>query len=224
MGLEKAQIIIENGTKAGQKIPVLFNPEEYTLNKDNNFAAQAVPGLSGPLIQFVNGNLSTLEMELFFDTWDSPSVAKADVRILTNQVVSLMELDSKLHAPPILTFSWGSLSFLCVLARASQKFIMFADTGKPVRARVNVTFHKYTDPEREAKETNRQTSDFTKLHVVRLGDTLSGIAGFVYDNPRMWRPIAIQNRIADPRDLSPGMALQVPSLPYTDPESGEVVT
>ena len=51
----------------------MFNPEEYTLNKDNNFASQAVPGLSGPLLQFVHGNMRTLEMELFFDTYLSHS-------------------------------------------------------------------------------------------------------------------------------------------------------
>ena len=42
---------------------LLFNPEEYTLNKDNNFASQAIPGLTGPLLQFVHGNMRTLEME-----------------------------------------------------------------------------------------------------------------------------------------------------------------
>lgn len=48
----------------------MFNPEEYTINKDNNFAAQNVPGLSGPILQFVHGNMRTLEMELFFDTYE----------------------------------------------------------------------------------------------------------------------------------------------------------
>ena len=40
MPLEKAQILVE---KTDEKIPVMFNPEEYSLNKDNNFASQAVP-------------------------------------------------------------------------------------------------------------------------------------------------------------------------------------
>ena len=40
MAFEKAQIFVE---KTGDKIHVMFNPEEYSLNKDNNFASQAVP-------------------------------------------------------------------------------------------------------------------------------------------------------------------------------------
>ena len=50
---------------------MLYNPEEYTVSKDNNFAVQGVPGLGSPIVQFVNGNQRTLEVELFFDTWDT---------------------------------------------------------------------------------------------------------------------------------------------------------
>jgi len=83
MALVKAQITLEH---TGEKFNVFFNPEEYTINKDNNFASQAIPGLSGPLLQFVNGNMRTLEMELFFDTYDTPDANKRDVRELTNKI------------------------------------------------------------------------------------------------------------------------------------------
>ena len=33
MALERARITVEH---TGQVIPVMFNPEEYSLNKDNN--------------------------------------------------------------------------------------------------------------------------------------------------------------------------------------------
>jgi hypothetical protein len=220
MALVKAQILVEH---TGEKINVLFNPEEYTINKDNNFASQAIPGLSGPLLQFVHGNMRTLEMELFFDTYDTPSVAKADVRELTNKVTGLLTINSDLHAPPVLQVSWASLNFRCVLARVSQKFIMFADDGTPVRARLNVAFNEFLDAEREARELNRQTADFSKVHVVSLGETLSLIAAKVYDNPLMWRPIAVANEINDPRSIEIGQSLLIPSLPFNDPETGEVI-
>jgi hypothetical protein len=220
MALVKAQILVEH---TGEKINVLFNPEEYTINKDNNFASQAIPGLSGPLLQFVHGNMRTLEMELFFDTYDTPSATKTDVRELTNKVTGLLTINSDLHAPPVLQVSWASLNFRCVLARVSQKFIMFADDGTPVRARLNVTFNEFIDAEREARELNRQTADFSKVHVVSLGETLSVIAAKVYDNPLMWRPIAVANEIDDPRSIEIGQSLLIPSLPFNDPETGEVI-
>lgn len=220
MGLVKAQITVE---QTGERIEVLFNPEEYTINKDNNFASQAIPGLSGPLLQFVHGNLRTLEMELFFDTYDTPDASKRDVRALTNRITGLLTINSDLHAPPVLQIAWASLQFRGVLARAGQKFIMFADDGTPVRARLNVTFNEFIDAEREAREINRQTADFSKVYVVSQGETLSGIAAKVYDSPLVWRPIAVANGLDDPRSIETGQSLLIPALPFTDPESGEVV-
>jgi hypothetical protein len=220
MALAKLQVTVEH---TGETFFLPFNPEEYTLNQDNAFASQAIPGLSGPILQFVNGNMQTLEMELFFDTWDTDSVAKQDVRELTGRVVKLLEIDRDLHAPPVLRVQWGSLDFRCVLARANQKFQMFADNGRPVRARVSVTFNRYIDAEREAKEVNRQTADFSKYHVVKLGETLAGIATVHYDDPSAWRPIALANDLDDPRAIEIGQFLRVPSLPFNDPATGELV-
>jgi len=223
MGLAKAKITVFRGT--GQEdIEVLFNPEEYTINKDNNLAVQGIPGLSGPIVQFVNGNLRTLEMELFFDTWDTPTLPKKDVRKeFTDKIVGLLEIDSQLHVPPLLVVSWSSLQFRCVLARVNQKFTLFDSDGKPVRARLACTFNEVLDPKQEAAEVNRQTADFTKVHVVIQGETLSDIALKHYDTPETWRPIAIANSIDDPRAIFPGQSLLVPSLPFIDPLSREVV-
>jgi LysM repeat protein len=216
MALAKAKITVE---ATGTQFTVMFNPEEYTLNKDNNFASQAVPGLSGPLLQFVHGNMRTLEMELFFDTFE----AQTDVRDETNKIVQLLDINSELHAPPILRVAWASLQFRCVLARASQKFILFLPDGTPVRARLNVSFSEYIDPNQESKQVNRQTANFTKIHVVQQGETLSDIAGRLYKNPQLWRPIAILNDTENPRSLQTGQELQIPPLPFVNPETGEVI-
>jgi LysM repeat protein len=217
MGLSKARITIEHN---GQQFDVAFNPEEYSLNKDNNFASQAIPGLSSPLLQFVHGNVRTLEMELFFDTTQD----RTDVRAQCQKVVDLLKIDSDLHAPPIVLVAWASLQLRCVLTKANQKFTRFIEDGTPVRAKVNVTFNEFIDEDHESKEVNRQTTDFTKVYMVMAGDTLSGIAANFYNDAQLWRPLAIANNIDDPRSISPGQELSVPSLPYLDPETGEVVT
>lgn len=223
MALEKATI---TNTVNGNSIRVLFNPEEYTVNRDNNFAQMAVPGLRGPLLQFVNGNMQTLEMELLIDSYEAhegQNAAGDDVRDLTRQVTDLMNIDASTHAPPVLLFTWGSLSFTCVLARVSQRFIMFRPDGIPVRARLQVTFNEFINAELEVKETKRETADFSHLHTVHEGETLSGIAAKVYQNAILWRPIAIHNNVDDPRSLTVGQQLLIPQLPFRDPETGEVM-
>jgi len=216
MALEKATII---NTDTAEKLVVRFNPEEYSLNRDNNFAQAAIPGRSAPLLQFTHGNLRTLEMELLFDTYE----ALRDVRDETGKLTRLLDINPATHAPPVLLFVWGSLRFQCVLARAAQKFVLFLATGEPVRARIQVTFNEFTNGALEAKEIKRETADFTRTHVVVQGETLSAIAAATYGDPTLWRPLAIRNAIDAPRALAPGQRLVVPRLPFRDPESGEVL-
>lgn len=226
MSLEKAVL---TNTVTGAKIPVQFNPEEYTLNREINYAQAAIPGLSAPILQFVNGTMQTLEMELFLDSYEQHKVgsavvnsAQSDVRVLVAQVTDLMSIDATTHAPPILLFTWGSLSFTCVLARCAQRYIMFLPDGTPVRARLTVSFNEYRNIDLEAKEVKRETSDFSKRHVVSQGETLSGIAAGEYGDPALWRVIAIANDLQLARNLPPGLNLLLPNLPFRDPESGKV--
>jgi hypothetical protein len=216
MGLSRAKIKNE---ATGDEFTVMFNPEEYSLNKDNNFAAQAIPGLGSPLLQYVHGNLRTLDMELFFDTFEQQS----DVRDQTLKVTSLLAINSDLHAPPILQVVWGTLFFRGVLAKASQKFIKFLTDGRPARARLSVTFHEFVDAATQSKEANLQTVDFSKYHIIRLNETLSTIAGQYYEDATTWRPIAVANGITDPRAIAVGQEIRVPALPFVDPETGEVI-
>lgn len=226
MALEKAVV---TNTVTGERIAVMFNPEEYTLNRENNFAQIGVPGLSAPITQFVHGNQQTLEMELFLDTYETHkhsnrelNSAGDDVRKLVSKVTGLMSIDPTTHAPPVLLFTWSSLSFTCVLSRASQRFLMFKPDGTPVRARLTVTFSQYSNAELEAKEVKRETADYTKVHIVRQGETLTTIAAAAYGDPRSWRPIALRNQIDDPLRIPAGTQLALPQLPYRDPDSGKV--
>src|SRR5688572_33231458 len=107
MALEKA-FIVDKATGA-LLVTAMFNPEEYTVNRDNNFAQIAIPGLRTPLLQFVHGNAQTLDMELLLDTVEAHSANGAqlnaagdDVRPLVGKLTGLLDIDPTTHAPPIL--------------------------------------------------------------------------------------------------------------------------
>lgn len=213
----------------GQRIEVLFNPNEYSLSKDNNFAQVAIPGLSSPLLQFVNGNLRTLEMELFFDSYEQHKLgnrvliaAHDDVRKATQPVIDLMAITPDTHAPPPVLFNWGTLTFKGVLARATQRFTMFLDDGTPIRARLQVSFHELKTAAEEAKEVKRQTADYTRVYVAGEGESVSSIAARFYRDPSLWRPIAIANELDTLRKVPTGLKLTIPPLPFRDPVSGDV--
>lgn len=208
MGLEKALIqpLDEKGDPKGQPVKVLFNPTEYSIEKGNQYQSVSIPGKSVPATQFVNGNGQTLSMDLFFDSYEQGE----DVRTYTGKVVTLLDIDSSLHAPPVCKFIWGKLEFKGVLEKVSQKFTMFLSSGIPVRATLNVSFKEYKTIAEQIEQST--ASDQTKQVTVQSGTTLSAIAEQQYGDASKWRDIAKANNIVNPRQLQPGQQITVPPL------------
>jgi len=206
--LKKAiiHILDARGEMKGE-VPVLFYPSEYSMEKSNEFASINIPGLESPMLQFSRGNLETLTMDLFFDSYEMDK----DVRDYTNKITDLLKIDPEIHAPPVLKFVWGAMNFTCVLSRVSKKFTMFRSDGIPVRATLSVTFSEYKT-EISAREKPLQSSDRTKTYTIKQGDSLWAIAAKEYGDPALWRPIADENRIENPRLLEIGRDVTIPPL------------
>lgn len=204
------------------KVPFLFNPNELTIERTNQFAEVSTPGLPSSTFRFVKGGARTLTMDLFFDTYEQGK----DVREYTDKITGwdlgssenrssakgLMDIDSELHAPPICLFVWGAFTFSCIIERVTKKFTMFLPDGVPVRATLNVTLKEYKTVETQLKETSFHSPDRTKTWQVKQGDTLWLIATKMYGDPARWRRIAEENKIVDPRFLTPGTSLVIPPL------------
>ena len=205
MALLKALII---NTEIMQAIPVMFNPPEYELQKTNQFAEIGIPGLGSSLLQFVKGSAQTLTMKLFFDTTDTGR----DVRLYTELVMALTDIQVHTHAPPRLLFVWGSLVFPCVLERVSQTFDYFNAYGQPLRATLDVSLKGYDTIESLLSIRPLQSADHDKHRIVKEGDTLSSIAGQEYGDSKNWRPIAEMNQIENPLSLEVGQSLKIPKI------------
>ena len=222
--LKVAYIEPVNGRHAGERIEVLFNPAEYTIEKGNTYQSTSLPGLATPVHQFVTGNADSLSMELFFDTY-SPSSRHfqvrpgQDVRDFTRPLSALLNVDADLHAPPVVRFIWGpplgsptGLHFTAIIEKLTQRFTMFRDDGTPVRATLTVTFKEYKSVEEQLQEIGRESADRTKRVVLKEGDALWMLAAEHYNDPGAWRAIAVRNRIDNPRRLPAGVAIEIPPL------------
>jgi hypothetical protein len=206
MALEKAVII--NLDNNDEEIPVLFNPREYVIEKKTPWTEMQVFGLDSPPVQFTMGERKRLTMELFFDT----SEEKTDVREYTRKIEELMMVNAQEHRPPLLRFSWGNLSFDCVLEDLVQRFTLFSDDGTPLRAILKTVFKEYATAAAQLSNTRRESADHTKRMVIREGESISSIAAREYNDPGKWRVIAQANRIEDPENIKPGTIVELPPL------------
>jgi hypothetical protein len=226
----QASLVIEWSPDELDFVDLQFNPTEIVLEKNVHIAEIAIPGLTAPLQQFVRGDAETLKLELFFDTSDQGMGATAvSVATLTDPIYALSRIVPEQHAPPIVTFVWGSdfpgnelpeqlgnqrrNSFTGVVTNIRQTFTLWSSGGVPVRAKLSLSLREYAALQDQLKALNLASPNKTHSYVLARGDTLALIAAKFYFDSMNWRPIALANGIDDPRRLKPGMELKVPSLP-----------
>ena len=209
---EKATIEILEGSRASERLRVLFNPHEYSIDRSNSFGAAVVPGLGGPLLQFVHGDASTLTMELFFDDFTDAPPSGGDVEVRTQEIVSLMSIDAELHAPPPVRFIWGRLNFKAIIERVSQRNTLFRPSGVPARTTLTVTFKEYKTLVERLEDPRLQSADRSKRRLIIGRGTLWAMSAREYRDPALWRVIARANDLDDPRDVTAGQWVFVPPL------------
>jgi Contractile injection system tube protein/LysM domain len=226
----QASLVIEWSPDELDFVDLQFNPTEIVLEKNVHIAEIAIPGLTAPLQQFVRGDAETLKLELFFDTSDQGMGATAvSVATLTDPIYALSRIVPEQHAPPIVTFVWGSdfpgnelpeqlgnqrrNSFTGVVTNIRQTFTLWSSGGVPVRAKLSLSLREYAALQDQLKALNLASPNKTHSYVLARGDTLALIAAKFYFDSMNWRPIALANGIDDPRRLKPGMELKIPSLP-----------
>jgi nucleoid-associated protein YgaU len=197
-------------------IKALFNPNQLVFAKSANWKKEDAKGRDVPELQFTNSEPRTLNLDLLFDTYDSPDPQKADVRKKhTDAVLKLAMVDSEKHRPPVCRLRWGSVGYFFqgVLQKLDQRFTMFMEDGTPVRAKLTCTFMEWWTNYDDLNKQALESSDVAKVRIVKHGDTLSSIAAETYLDPSKWRPIALENGIDDPLSLTPGRQLLIPALP-----------
>jgi len=207
--LEKAKIVPhdENGDEdASKTIEVLFNPNQYSISKGNQFATIAIPGRNNPIIQFIKGDSETLSLELFYDTRTHRNSSDVSTDYI-NEISDLLQIDPEIHAPPICTFKWGSLHFKGVIEKIDKKFSLFDQYGNPLRGTIGISFKQYHQP-----EPSLFSPDKTKKRIFVTGDSLWMIAAHEYGDAEKWKIIAKANNLDDPLNIKNQTELIIPSL------------
>jgi nucleoid-associated protein YgaU len=217
--LKKATITVLAGENQNKVITVLFNPTEYSFDRSNSYKTIPVPGLGSPLLQFVNGESDQLSMDLFLDDYTDArgptSLQQKETDPLSKRLsdlTDLLEIDSKLHAPPPVRFNWGPMEFTAVVEKIGRKVTMFHPDGSPARVTLSVSFKEYRTLRRLIEDPRRQSADKTKRRVVVGRESLWLIASREYNDANEWVRVAEANDLDDPRQISAGDWLELPPI------------
>jgi Contractile injection system tube protein len=201
----------------GRKDPITvrFNPNTYSITKAVEWrtsAAGASNEVSGnaPVLSFGGGGSRELTLQLFFDSTENKPDAR-DVRLETDEIVRLTRIDPKKGRPPVCTVAWDTAKradfpFTGMISNLKQTFVLFDQTGTPLRATLDVTFIEFLNRDDDAKATDSGIA----TAVASLGQSLATIASTVFGDPAKWRDIAIANGIENPFDLPAGTNLTLP--------------
>ena len=211
MTLEKLTIKAEKSNSGDFKdeIKVLFNPSEITMT---------IPG--GKMEDYglvASDGLTSLSLNLFFDT-TLQGYPPENVQNYTKKIVSLTQprIGKNKKRPPRCKLIWGTISGKysvlladCFLETVTKKLTHFLEDGTPVRATLDCSFKEWKEPKKQKKIENPIDDP---VRIVKRGETLSSIATEEFGDPALWRIIANENRLINPRKLEPGTVLTIPSL------------
>lgn len=212
-GLEPAVIV---NVDTSEPVRCMFNPNEYTLTKQNRWQRGETKGKNVPRLKFSQGGSQTLKLQLFFDTYAEGT----DVRTHTDPLWDMMMVNtdktnprSNKSEPPPVMFQWGGLAFEAVITSMTQKYTLFLKDGTPARATVDITLEQLGDEEDfAAQNPTSGGGEAPKTRMVHAGERIDLIAYEEYEDATQWRRIAEANGLTHPLRLRPGQRLVIPPL------------
>ncbi|OKH18098.1 LysM peptidoglycan-binding domain-containing protein [[Limnothrix rosea] IAM M-220] len=221
-------------------IYVFFNPQSLSFDYggwDVNRKGNLVQGSSSPdtlsLELFYDTTLYTHSPKLLRNSFPRPvslfgspidisvgEIPPENVQKYTKKIVELtvpsIPKSGDPKRPPLCKIYWGNFSDdkglvfdSCFVKSVKKELTHFWADGTPVRAKLNCEFQAWTDADLADKKLNPVDDP---VRIVKRGETLSSISEEEYGDPHLWRIIADENKLLNPRKLKPGTVLTIPPL------------
>ncbi len=197
---------------------VQYNPTQFQYKKGLSWKDHEVQGKEAKSLEYQTSKPASLSMELLFDTTNESGTV--DVRskyvngllVLTNPTIAAQDGQSaeiKKDRPPRVLFVWGSFKMTGAIENVDVTYLMFAENGEPVRAKVTVTMKEWL-PELHAAGSGGAGfgTEKVKLVTVGPGETVSAIAIRMGVSTSQ---LCADNNIDNPMDVPAGTPLVVRS-------------
>ena len=189
-----------------------LNPSEITLAYEIEYDAAQGAGTTGSRMNFKKVKPGDLSLTFFLDGTGADG-RQADVQEMVASFQAVTAYNGKIHRPTYLKVMWGTLQVKrCVLKSASIAYKLFRPDGVPLRAIISATFTDSSDDTTRVAMQQDQSADLTHVRLVRAGETLPGLCGEIYGDPRRYLDVAAVNALDHFRRLTPGTRLVFPPV------------
>jgi nucleoid-associated protein YgaU len=199
------------------QIKFQFNPNELTLTKTAEWNKQTTKSSKkAPPPEFIGAQPSTLSVDMFLD---SNEVDPTDpLRDINDDIEKLLgcctphreALTKNNPSPPFVAFSWGGkLNLIGVVKSVTVNYKLFDRQGTPTRALCKLIIEERAFVSKKQNPTSGALAVHGS-HTVLAGDSLASIAYKEYNDPTLWRALAVKNGIDDPMRVAVGTRLLIP--------------
>lgn len=224
IGTEKFERLkIKSYDDAGSKLEeleVAINPESYSSAYSKDVSSQS--GDSGDsTVKMADGKLVDLKVIQFkesikFDLWLDSTGAIPNSRDVAADVKKLRKIlvqyKGPLHSTSFVKLSWGSLKFFGQVESFSIDFLMFSNTGEPLRAKASISLSEFSDADKKNRLNDDQSSDLTHVRMVKAGDNLPLMCYRIYRDASLYSKVAAFNGLSNFMELKPGQSIIFPPL------------
>ncbi|MCH2042990.1 MAG: LysM peptidoglycan-binding domain-containing protein [Saprospiraceae bacterium] len=215
--------------KEPHTISLQLNPKEISMNYSitQNDSGGATGDSTAGMPQFTYVSPS-LDIETYVDETGvlnkeaHPLDGETVEQYITKLKAVVYDYIDATHGPPYVKVDWGDVnmstsnkegekgkSFKGQLEKLNITYELFSKTGKPIRAKISMSFKAVTDP---AVRPTGQSPDLTHFHQVQIGDNLSMLSNKIYGRPDFYMQLAKVNNLSSVYQMLAGERIIIPPL------------
>lgn len=189
-----------------------INPNNIKHNYSISYNKKKNLGQLGSDLKFSAIRPGTTTFEILLD--NTGVVPKSsDVQTKIDELIRIVyKYEGDKHEPNHVQLLWGSILVYGRLTSMDVTYTLFSSAGKPLRAKVNMSFMGFMSTQEQAKRANQSSPDMTHIIEFRAGDSLPLLCHRIYQDSTRYLVVAHRNNITNFREIAPGTRIVFPPL------------
>lgn len=198
------------------------NPESFTQNYKVEYNQETAHGNEKKGAEFKSTKPEELKFDFILDGtnaiegYHSAAKSKSVYEQFTDFKEVVYNLNGDIHRPHFLKIFWGELKFQGILTSLDINYTLFDKEGKPLRAKLTVSFLDYVAQKERVARENKKSPDITHTRLMKESDRLDLVTYNIYNDSKYVLQIAKANGLTSFRNPKVGREYIFPPFDKTE--------